>query len=199
MFKSDGKLKVEYRDIEALIPYARNPRTHSDEQIAQIAGSIQEFGWTNPVLVDGDNGIIAGHGRVLAARKLGMDKVPVIELHGLSEAQKRAYIIADNKLAENAGWDFEMLGAEFGELQALDFDLALTGFDTEEIAGIEAAVAAAGAQGDPEATPDPPEQPVTTQGDLWLLGDVHYQCEACGKRYELEDGKAMGLECPCDG
>ena len=104
-------LAVEYRPAAALIPFAKNARTHSDAQVAQIAASIREFGWTNPILVDGDNGIIAGHGRLLAARKLGMATVPVIELAGLSEAQKRAYVIADNKLALNAGWDDELLGA----------------------------------------------------------------------------------------
>ena len=125
---------VEYRPAAALIPYARNSRTHSDAQVAQIAASIREFGWTNPILVDGDNGIIAGHGRLLAARKLGMSTVPVIELAGLSEAQKRAYVIADNKLALNAGWDNELLGLELGELDALGFDLSLTGFGEDEIA-----------------------------------------------------------------
>ena len=117
-----------------LIPYARNSRTHSDAQVAQIAASIREFGFTNPVLVDGVNGVIAGHGRILAARKLGMDTVPVIELAHLSETQKRAYVIADNKLALNAGWDDEMLRVEFEELGDAGFDLALTGFDAEEIA-----------------------------------------------------------------
>lgn len=103
------KLKVSYRRIEDLIPYARNARTHSDDQVARIAGSIKEFGWTNPILVDGENGIIAGHGRLAAARKLGMSEVPVIELDGLSDVQKRAYIIADNKMALDAGWDDELL------------------------------------------------------------------------------------------
>ena len=176
MLGGSDKLKVEYRAVDALVPYARNPRTHSDEQIAQIAGSIREFDFTNPVLVDGENGIIAGHGRVLAARKLGMDKVPVIELRGLSEAQKRAYVIADNKLAENAGWDEELLAAEFGELQGLGFELGLTGFSLDEIAGIEAAVAAAGAQGDPDATAEPPERPVAIRGDLWALGRHRVLC-----------------------
>src|SRR5215208_5622442 len=103
--RNDDRLKVEYRSLTSLIPYARNPRTHSDAQVAEIAASIREFGWTNPVLVDGANGVIAGHGRLLAARKLGMAVVPVIELAGLTEAQKRAYVLADNKLALNAGWD----------------------------------------------------------------------------------------------
>lgn len=123
-------------NVADLIPYARNSRTHSDAQVAQIAASIREFGFTNPVLVDGANGVIAGHGRILAARKLGMDTVPVIELAHLSEAQKRAYVIADNKLALNAGWDDDMLRAEFEELGDAGFDLALTGFDAEEIAGL---------------------------------------------------------------
>lgn len=122
--------------VADLVPYARNSRTHSDAQVAQIAASIREFGFTNPVLVDGANGVIAGHGRILAARKLGMETVPVIELAHLSEAQKRAYVIADNKLALNAGWDDEMLRAEFEELGDAGFDLALTGFGEDEIAAI---------------------------------------------------------------
>jgi ParB-like chromosome segregation protein Spo0J len=126
-------MQIQLRPIEGLIPYARNSRTHSDDQVAQIAASIREFGWTNPVLVDGANGIIAGHGRVLAARKLGMAEVPCIELAHLSEAQKKAYIIADNKLALNAGWDDELLALELGELHAADFDMALLGFDAGEL------------------------------------------------------------------
>jgi len=126
-------MQIQPRPIEGLIPYARNSRTHSDEQVAQIAASIREFGWTNPVLLDGANGIIAGHGRVLAARKLGMAEVPCIELSHLSEAQKKAYIIADNKLALNAGWDDELLAIELHELNAADFDMALIGFDASEL------------------------------------------------------------------
>jgi ParB-like chromosome segregation protein Spo0J len=119
-----AKLAVEYRAVSALIPYARNARTHSDAQVAEIAASIREFGFTNPILVDGDNGIIAGHGRLLAARKLGMTEVPVIELAGMTEAQKRAYVIADNRLALNAGWNTELLALEFSDLDALGFDLS---------------------------------------------------------------------------
>ena len=131
------RLAVEYRPLVDLIPYARNARTHSDAQVAQIAASIREFGWTNPVLVDGENGIIAGHGRLLAARKLGMsDGAGDRACRALSEAQKRAYIIADNKLALNAGWDDELLGLELGELDALGFDLSLTGFGEDEIAAL---------------------------------------------------------------
>ncbi|MHB0973942.1 MAG: hypothetical protein ACYC0P_06845 [Thiobacillus sp.] len=130
------QLKIQNRSVDALIPYVRNSRTHSDAQVAQIAASIREFGWTNPILVDGENGIIAGHGRVLAARKLGMGEVPVIELANMSATQKRAYIIADNKLAEQAGWDSELLALELGELQAEGFDLDLLGFDPAELGGL---------------------------------------------------------------
>ena len=124
---------IVIRKVDDLIPYARNSRTHSDAQVAQIAASVREFGWTNPVLVDGENGIIAGHGRVLAARKLGMEEVPCIELAGLSDTRRRAYIIADNKLALNAGWDDELLAIELHELNAADFDMALIGFDAGEL------------------------------------------------------------------
>ena len=125
--------KIEAVEIDRLIPYARNSRTHDEAQVAQIAGSIKEFGFTNPVLIDGENGIIAGHGRVMAAGKLGMDKVPCIRLGHLTETQKRAYVIADNKLAMNAGWDEEMLGLELADLREADFDLGLIGFDADVI------------------------------------------------------------------
>ncbi len=141
-------MQIHSRPVDGLIPYARNSRTHTDEQVAQIAASIREFGWTNPVLLDGASGIIAGHGRVLAARKLGMAEVPCIELSHLSEAQKKAYIIADNKLALNAGWDNELLALEFGELQELGFDLDLTGFDADEL---EALAGLDGGEGDDDA------------------------------------------------
>ena len=126
-------LKIEYKPIADLIPYARNSRTHSDTQVAQIAASIKEFGWTNPVLLDGENGIIAGHGRVLAAQKLGETKVPTIELSHMDENQRKAYIIADNKLALNAGWDDAMLALEISDLQDAGYDLGLTGFTAEEL------------------------------------------------------------------
>jgi ParB-like chromosome segregation protein Spo0J len=126
-------MKIETTPIEKLIPYARNSRTHSDQQIAQVAASIREFGFTNPVLIDSEDGIIAGHGRVMAARKLGLAEVPCIRLGHLTETQKRAYIIADNKLALNSGWDEEMLGLELADLREADFDLDLIGFDAGEI------------------------------------------------------------------
>lgn len=122
------KSKIEYVSIDTLIPYARNARTHSDAQVAQIAASITEFGWTNPILTDGVKGVIAGHGRLLAARKLGHNEVPIIELSHLTDTQKRAYIIADNKLSLNAGWDDEVLSVEMEELDDEGFDLTLTGF-----------------------------------------------------------------------
>ncbi len=125
--------KIEQRSVDALVPFANNSRTHSEDQVARIAGSIREFGFNNPVLVDGGNGIIAGHGRVLAARKLGMDTVPVIELGHLTEAQKRAYILADNKLAEQAGWDKELLSLELADLGELGFDLGEIGFEGAEL------------------------------------------------------------------
>jgi ParB-like chromosome segregation protein Spo0J len=142
--------------------------------VADIAASMREFGWTNPILVDGDNGVIAGHGRLLAARKLGMANVPVIELAGLSEAQKRAYVIADNKLAINAGWDTELLALEFGDLQDLGFDLSLTGFGEEEISSLMNR----GTPGltDPDDVPDVPEVATSRQGDLWLLGQHRLLC-----------------------
>jgi ParB-like chromosome segregation protein Spo0J len=119
--------------VADLIPYARNSRTHSEEQVTQIAASIKEFGFLNPVIIDGEKGIIAGHGRVMAAKKLGMTEVPAVEASHLTDAQRRAYIIADNKLALNAGWDEEMLRVEFAELSDLGFDLDLTGFSLDEI------------------------------------------------------------------
>jgi ParB family transcriptional regulator, chromosome partitioning protein len=128
-----SKLKIENVAVDALIPYARNSRTHDDAQVAQIAGSIKEFGFTNPVLIDADGGIIAGHGRVLAARKLKMDTVPCIRLTHLTDTQRRAYVIADNKLALNAGWDSEILESELQALHADSFTMGLLGFDAQEL------------------------------------------------------------------
>src|SRR5690606_17900833 len=152
----------------ALIPYARNPRTHAESQIAKIAASIVEYGWTNPILVDGDNGIIAGHGRLAAARKLGLDQVPGLELAHLTVAQKRALVIADNRLALDAGWDEEMLALELADLSEAGYDLALTGFEDAEIealltGGVTDADADADAESDteePDAADDVPEAPV---------------------------------------
>jgi ParB family chromosome partitioning protein len=134
-------MKIETLPLDRLIPYARNSRTHSDAQVAQVAASIREFGFTNPVLIDADDGIIAGHGRVMAARKLGLEKVPCIRLAHLTETQRRAYVIADNKLALNSGWDEEMLALELAELRDADFDLQLTGFDGAELGEFDVAEA----------------------------------------------------------
>lgn len=166
--------KVERRKVADLTPYARNSRTHSDEQVAQIAASIKEWGWTVPVLIEPDGGIIAGHGRVMAAQRLGITEVPCMIADGWSEGQKRAYIIADNKLALNAGWDDEMLRVEFAELGEMGFDLGLTGFGEMELG----ALLADKTEGltDPDAVPDAPEQPVTVEGDVWLLGRHRLMC-----------------------
>lgn len=169
----DG-LRVEDRPIEVLVPYARNARTHSDAQVAAIAGSIREFGFVNPVLVDGAGGIIAGHGRVMAARVLGMASVPVIALSHLTEAQKRAYVLADNKLAEKAGWDLEMLALEVGALAELGVDLGLAGFDAEDLD----ALFAKKTEGltDPDDVPEVRQTAVTSAGDTWILGRHRLRC-----------------------
>lgn len=167
-------IEIETLQTADLIPYARNTRTHSEAQVAQIAGSIREFGFTNPVLIDGENGIIAGHGRVMAAQKLGLDKVPCIRLGYLTETQKRAYIIADNKLALNAGWDEEMLALELSELKDEDFDLSLIGFDESELADLMAETTEG--ETDPDEVPEPPVDPVTVPGDVWIMGKHRLMC-----------------------
>src|ERR1700710_2053932 len=177
--KSAGKVTwpadhVERWPTERLIPFARNARTHSDVQVGQIAASIREWGWTNPVLVAEDGTIIAGHGRVLAARKLRIMDVPVMVAAGWTEAQKRAYAIADNKLTLNGGWDQELLGLELEELEVLGFDLDLVGFSEEERASL--AARATDGLTDPDVVPDLPSHPVTQPGDLWVLGGHRLIC-----------------------
>lgn len=167
--------KLEWRSISTLIPYARNSRTHSDEQIAQIAASIKEFGWTNPILVDGENGIIAGHGRLSAARKLGHEEVPVIELKDLTETQRKAYIIADNRLALNAGWDNEMLTIELNDLLADGFAMDILGFDAKELDALLTPEEVEGLT-DEDAVPDIPEEPKTKRGDIYQLGNHRLMC-----------------------
>ena len=157
-----------------LIPYARNSRTHSEAQVAKIAASIKEFGFLNPIIIDGESGIIAGHGRVMAANKLGLQSVPCIEAVHLSEAQKRAYVIADNRLALDAGWDNDLLKIELQDLDANGFDLSLTGFEVGEIAAFLTEPTAG--LTDEDAVPDVPVQPVTVLGDVWLMGNHRLMC-----------------------
>jgi len=165
-------LKITQKKVDSLIPYVKNSRTHSDAQVAQIAASIKEFGWTNPILVDGDNGIIAGHGRLLAARKLGYKEVPTIELVDLTETQKRAYIIADNRLALNAGWDNEMLTIELNDLLADGFALELLGFDSAEMQNL----IDGGIDFEPATEDD--------QGKLDQLDPKWIACPHCGKEFD---------------
>lgn len=166
--------KVETRSVSTLVPYARNARTHTKQQVRQIAASIREWGWTNPVLIDEKDGIIAGHGRVLAAELEGIETVPVMVARGWSDAQRRAYVIADNKLALEAGWDMELLGGELEELRGLDFDLSLTGFDVAELGEIIGNDALARA--DAAVVQPLPRVAISALGDRWSLGEHILVC-----------------------
>lgn len=167
-------LSVKYIRKDDLIPYINNSRTHDSNQVKQIASSIKEFGFTNPILVDEDSGIIAGHGRLLAADLLGIDEVPTITLGGLTEAQRKAYVIADNQLALNAGWDLENLKVEIDRLTELDFDVDLLGFEDDFLSSLLEEPT----EGltDEDAVPDAPENPVTVEGDVWILGNHRLMC-----------------------
>lgn len=166
--------KLETLPVDSLVPYARNARTHSPEQVAAVARSIQRFGFTNPVLIDAEGGIVAGHGRVLAAKSLGVGSVPCLRVGWLSEAEKRAYVLADNKLAELAGWDDELLAGELRALQADDFDLSLTGFAQEELDDL--LIDKTEGKTDADAVPPAPTIPVTQPGDVWVLGRHRVMC-----------------------
>jgi DNA modification methylase len=169
--------RIELWPIDRLRPYERNPRTHSEAQVDQIAASMVEFGWTNPILVDENAGILAGHGRLLAARKLGVDEVPVIRFEHLSEAQKRAYILADNQIALQAGWDDALLAEELAWLRDERFDLDLIGFDASELERLLALADGDAASDEAEdEVSEPPEDPVSRPGDLWILGDHRLLC-----------------------
>lgn len=170
-----GATKIEWMLVETLIPYAKNARTHSDDQIAQIAGSIKEFGFNNPVLVDKDNSIIAGHGRLMAARKLGMDKVPVVQLDHMTEAQRKAYVLADNRIALNSGWDTNMLSLELQELKD-DIDLSLLGFDADELDALLNPIEETEGLTNEDAVPDVPDDPKTKLGDIYILGNHRLMC-----------------------
>ena len=170
-----GATKIEWLSVETLIPYAKNARTHSDEQVAQIAGSIKEFGFNNPVLVDKDNSIIAGHGRLMAARKLGMDKVPVVQLGHMTEAQRKAYVLADNRIALNSGWDTGMLSLELQDLKD-EIDLSLLGFDPDELDALLNPIEETEGLTDEDAVPDVPDEPKTKLGDIYILGNHRLMC-----------------------
>lgn len=166
---------IELKSVDELIPYSKNARTHSESQVAQIAASIIEFGFTNPVLIDGEKGIIAGHGRLMAAKKLGLKEVPVVVLDHLSETQKKAYIIADNKLAENAGWDEEILASELADLKDENFNLDLIGFEDQELEKIFANLYEKENEQE-EEIPEASENPISKSGDIWLLGKHKLIC-----------------------
>lgn len=188
------ELQVVLWPVGNLIPYARNARTHSEEQVAQIAASIAEFGWTNPILTGADGIVIAGHARLLAARKLGMNEVPVIVLDHLTETQRRALVLADNQLALNAGWNEEMLRVELECLREDDFNLDLIGFTDEELEGLLAEpVEATEGHTDEDAIPDSPEVVVTVSGDIWILGEHRLLCGDSTKLESVEKVLAGGL------
>src|ERR1035438_1668966 len=187
-------LLVERWLVKRLIPYIRNARTHSEEQVAQVAASIKEFGWTSPILVGADGVIIAGHARLLAARKLGMTEVPVIVLSHLSESQRRALVLADNRLALNSGWDEEMLRVELDSLQEDGFNLDLVGFSDEEIEALlhDPEQATEGLT-DEDAVPQTPEMAVTVAGDVWVLGEHRLLCGDATQITDVEKVLAGGL------
>ena len=171
-----GAKTIEWLETKGLIPYAKNSRTHSEAQVAQIAGSIKEFGFNNPVLIDEDNGIIAGHGRVMAAQKLGLQAVPCIRLAHLSETQRKAYVIADNRLALNAGWDDQMLTVELQELDSESFDLSLLGFEADELNALLNPIKETEGLTDEDEVPEVPEEPKTKPGDIYKLGRHRLMC-----------------------
>ena len=182
-------IKLEYRAVDLLIPYARNAKQHSDAQVAQIAASIRGFGWGAPILIDGANNVIAGHGLLLAARKLGLAEVPVVPMEHLTDTQRRALILADNKIGENSSWEDELLGIELSELKDAGFDLGLTGFSTEEwealIAGEEQTQ---DGLTDEDAVPEVTETPVSKPGDIWVLGEHKL---LCGDATKVDDYQAL--------
>lgn len=195
---SPDKMKIVYRKTSSLIPYEGNARIHPPEQIEQIRASIREFGFRNPILLKDDGKTIgAGHGRWEAAKAEGMATVPTITLNGLTDAQWRAYVIADNQIGLNAEWDWAKLNIEVASLKVDEFDISLLGFDSFDLKNIYMADVPGGDEKpDADDAPEPPKKPVSKLGDVWLLG-AYYECEDCGKRYSVEQGKAL-RECPCD-
>lgn len=185
-----GSLQVEYRFTRDLAPFDRNPRTHPDWQIAQIAASIVQFGFVNPILVGPDGVLIAGHGRLLAAQRLGLEQVPVIVLGHLSDAERRALVVADNQIAANAGWDRDLLTGLLSELRDEGFDLEVTGFSDDELAellgGLGDDDTRISPPGDPDFVPEPPPEPVTRTGDLWILGEHRVLCGDATRAADLQ-------------
>lgn len=168
--------QIEMVSIGQLLPYARNARTHDDAQVAQIAASIKEFGFNNPILIADDQSIVAGHGRLAAARKLGLTEVPVVRLSHLSDTQRKAYILADNRLALNAGWDNDLLKLELQELEIEGVDLEMLGFSKEELDGLLNSLEPTEGLTDEDAVPEPPPEPITKPGDIWILGKHRLMC-----------------------
>lgn len=189
-------MNIEKLDISLLIPYARNARTHSDEQIAQIAGSIKEFGFNNPVLIDKDNGVIAGHGRLAAARKLNLKEVPCIRLEHLTETQRKAYILADNRIALNSGWETDLLSLELSELLDGGVNLESLGFDSDEIDALLNKTEETEGLTDEDEVPEAPPEPVTKPGDIWILGKHRLMCGDCKSLADVDkvvNGRKINL------
>ncbi len=184
-------MQITMAKVSDLLPYANNAREHTEAQVAQVAASIKEFGWVNPIIIHGQT-VVAGHARLAAARKLGMTEVPVIDRSDMSEGQWKAYVLADNQLAQNATWNDGLLKLELDNLLALEFDLDLLGFDDlDALMGNEPEAGLT----DPDEVPEPPTEAITQPGDLWLLG-AYYECDDCHKRYEYDEGLKME-SCPC--
>jgi ParB-like chromosome segregation protein Spo0J len=195
---SQQNFNIELRDIGSIRPYENNPRLN-DDAVDAVAASLEQFGFRQPIVVDGDGVIVCGHTRYKAAVKLGLAKVPVHVARDLTPEQVRGYRIADNKTSELSDWDYDILPIELSELQDGGFDLESIGFDEDELAKLLNTEPTEGLTDD-DAVPEPPAEPITQPGDLWLLG-AYWECENCGKRYEYDEGKAMvdaGKECACE-
>ena len=195
--KAGKEYEIEFRDIGSIRPYEKNPR-QNDAAVDAVAASLKEFGFRQPIVVDGDGVIVCGHTRLKAAQKLGLTRVPVHVAKDLTPEQVKAFRIADNKTSDLSDWDYDILPIELSELQDSGFDLELLGFDEKELLKLMAAEPTEGLTDD-DAIPEPPKVAVTQPGDLWLLG-AYWECDSCGKRFEYDEGKAMvdaGKECDC--
>ncbi|MBL7215954.1 MAG: ParB N-terminal domain-containing protein [Phycisphaerae bacterium] len=192
------QFNIELRSIESIRPYEKNPR-QNDDAVDAVAASLTEFGFRQPIVVDADGVIVCGHTRYKAAQQLGLTKVPVHVAKDLTPEQIKAYRIADNKTSDLSDWDYDILPIELSELQDAGFDLGLLAFDEDELSKLLSTEPTEGLTDD-DAVPEPPAEPITQPGDLWLLG-AYWECADCGKRYDYEDGKAMvdaGKECTCE-